>query len=249
MSLADWHQRYLQQSQWTQAIRRHLLTESDIHPSDRILEVGSGTGAVLTQVAAEYDSRTFGIDINIRSLDFSRKKNPDFILAQADGHHLPFQDNAFAISYCHYLLMWVEDPLAVLGEMQRVTRPGGSVIALAESDYAARIDYPPPLDRLGELQTHSLVSQGVDIRMGRQLGNLFNQAGLDEIETGVLGARWHGESAANVDKTEWATLRSDLEGVLTETELDYYQKVDTQAREKAERVLFIPTFYAIGTPH
>jgi len=247
MSLADWHERYLQQSQWTESIRHHLFEKANLKPVDRILEIGSGTGAILSQVATENQCPSFGIDIDRESLRFSRKKNPGLTLAQADAHHLPFEDNTFSIAYCHYLLVWVEAPLAVLREMFRIIRPGGSVIALAESDYAARIDFPPPLDHLGKLQTQALETQGADIQMGRKLGNCFTQAGLSEVEVGILGAHWHAEPDEVVDETEWKTLYSDLDNVLTQTELVKYKKLDLQARERSERILFIPTFYAMGT--
>jgi len=247
MCLADWHQRYLQQSRWTESIRRQLFNKVKFTQGHRILEVGSGTGAILDSVTSENPYPTFGIDINLESIRFSSKKNLGLRLAQADGHHLPFQDGAFAIAYCHYLLMWVKHPLAVLKEMRRLIRPGGSIIALAESDYTARIDYPPPLEQLGELQNQALENQGVDIELGRKLGTLFYQAGLSEVEVGILGARWRAESLEDIDKTEWATLHSDLWDMLSKAKLENFKKIDLQARDNAERVLFIPTFYAMGT--
>jgi SAM-dependent methyltransferase len=247
MSLADWHQRFQQQSHWTKSIRRHLFEKANLKSGERILEVGSGTSAVLSQVAAENQCRTYGIDIDFKSLGFSQKRFPGALLTQADAHHLPFQDNVFSITYCHYLLMWVHDPLKVLMEMHRVTRFRGNVIALAESDYATRIDYPPPLDRLGDLQTKALESQGADTQIGRKLGALLNQAGLSDIEVGIIGAQWQSEATEDIDETEWKTLYSDLDNVLTQTELVKYKKLDLQARERSERILFIPTFYAMGT--
>lgn len=246
MSLLDWHQRYLQQAQWTESIRCHLFEKVNLKPEDRILEVGSGTGAVLSQIISEHTYPTFGIDIDLQSLRFSLKLNQALMLTQADAHQLPFQEGAFSVAYCHYLLMWVADPLLVLREMRRIVRTGGCVIALAESDYAARIDYPPSLERLGEMQTQALESQGVDIKMGRKLGRLFEKAKFSDIEVGILGAHWHPESAEEIDETEWTALRSDLDEVLSQTELENYKKLDLQARERAERILFIPTFYAVG---
>jgi len=246
MSLADWHHRYLQQSRWTETIRDYLFNKINLENADWILEVGSGTGAVLSQITADFPCQTMGVDIDHKSLQFSQENNPTFDLTQADAHKLPFCDHVFSIAYCHYLLMWVNHPLDVLFEMRRVTQPGGAVIALAESDYAARIDFPPPLDRLGQLQTQSIQTQGADIAMGRRLGRLFYESGLADIEVGILGARWFSESSEEIDQTEWTTLRSDLEDTLTKLEIENYTKADRQSRKNAERVLFIPTFYAAG---
>lgn len=247
MNPADWHKRYLQQSQWTETIRRRLFGRTNPEKGDWILEVGAGTGAVLDQVALDIPSQVVGIDLDLESLRFSQGIDRTLNLAQADVRCLPFRDAAFVITYCHYLLMWVEDPLKALIEMRRVTRFGGNVIALAESDFAARIDFPPPLDELGEMQTQALLAQGADIHMGRKLGNLFYQSGLSDIEVGILGAQWHFGPDKDVDQTEWSTLQADLSHVLSEEEFTEYRRIEHQAVKKGEKVLFIPTFFAIGT--
>jgi hypothetical protein len=126
--------------------------------------------------------------------------------------------------------------------MARVTRPGGSVIALAEPDYEARIDYPPPLTLLGAFQRSALDEQGVDIAMGRKLPGLFHKVGLKSVTTGILGAQW----SQAVDSTEWITIQADLEGQFSQAELMNFHKIENDARQRGDRVLFIPTFYAAG---
>ncbi len=91
----------------------------------------------------------------------------------------------------------------------------------------------------------ALKQQGVDVGIGRKLGELFEKNGLMKIEIGVLGAQWTSKHS-EIDETEWMVLRSDLAGQFSESELNKYQKIDQQARQKGTRILFIPTFYAIG---
>jgi ubiquinone/menaquinone biosynthesis C-methylase UbiE len=247
LSLDQWHQRFTQQAGWTEEIRRYLFSRAKPHHDDRVLEVGSGTGAILETLAKKGHQSLIGIDIDHPSLTFSKTLEPPFSLAQADGHQLPFANETVAISLCHYLLLWVQHPGRILAEMRRVTRVGGFVIALAEPDYQARIDHPPPLDQLGKHQTRSLASQGADITMGRQLRMLFYETGLRDIETGILGAQWQPEHASTVDKTEWMTIRADLAGQLSTKEISHYYQIDQESCKDGNRVLFIPTFYAIGT--
>jgi hypothetical protein len=45
---------------------------------------------------------------------------------------------------------------------------------------------------------------------------------------------------------EWKTLVSDLENFLPEKKLKEFQDRDWTAWEDGSRVLFVPTFYAIG---
>lgn len=245
LSLPEWHARFAQQAGWTAEVRRHLFAQAGLKPGDRVLEVGCGTGAVMAAVADEFDLHLTGVDIDRPSLIFNHAQHPTFSLAQGDGHYLPFVDGAFDAVYCHYLLLWVADPALVLAEMRRVTRPGGVVIALAEPDYAGRIDCPPPLDELGRLQTQSLTRQGANPEMGSKLQGLFQQAGLLNVYSDTLVAQGDPDPHP-IDPLEWAVLRADLDGLVSEEDLAQYAALDRDARALGQRVLFIPTFYAIG---
>jgi ubiquinone/menaquinone biosynthesis C-methylase UbiE len=245
LTLAEWHARFTQQAGWTAEVRRHLFEQADVKPGSRVLEVGCGTGAVMGALAEETNYHLTGVDLDHPSLQFNRAQFPLFPLTQADGHKLPFADGAFDAVYCHYLLLWVADPGQALAEMRRVTRPGGVVIALAEPDYAGRVDFPPPLDELGWLQTKALSQQGANPEMGSQLKGLFEQAGFFNIYSDILEAQWDRASHP-MAPLEWRVLRSDLDGLVTEKDLDQFAALDRDARQYGERVLFIPTFYAIG---
>ncbi|MCB2202401.1 methyltransferase domain-containing protein [bacterium] len=244
MKLADWHRRYLQQSEWTTEVRRRLFKSAGLNSADRVLEVGCGTGAVMSRLTGEQSFSLFGVDIDRSSLVFAANKDETFRLAGANGHRLPFPDATFNAVYCHYLLLWINDPGQVMAEMRRVTRPGGTVMALSEPDHAGRIDAPPPLDQLGELQTQALAAQGADVTLGRKLRGLFHDAGLLNVASGLMGAEWGKE--IRPDPTEWQVLQNDLKGLIHPVMMGSYKAADHQAREEGERVLFIPTFYAIG---
>ncbi len=98
----------------------------------------------------------------------------------------------------------------------------------------------------GRLQAESLRRQGADTHLGRRLGALFHQAGLLNIETGVVSGQWR-EPPSQVDlDLEWAVLEADLQGMLSMQELARLRQIDRQAWQSGERLLFVPTFYAIG---
>ena len=243
--LVFWHLRYRQQARWTADVRNYLIKKTSLKPGGSVLEVGMGTGAVLSTITKEQSIHPFGVDLNRSSLDYAEGIHSAFRLIQGDGHRLPFPDDIFDLTYCHYLLLWVDDPTQILREMLRVTRSGGFVIALAEPDHASRIDYPPPLDHLGRLQTEALADQGVDITLGRKLKAFFTTTGFSEVETGLLGAQWT-EAALTPEETEWGMVQSDLGARISEAQLAEYQQINQAAYRNGERVLFIPTFYAIG---
>jgi len=246
LSLDEQHQRYLDQAGWTKTIREYLFSRASFQTQNAVVEVGSGTGAILQSLLEEGDFTLTGVDINRSALHYAKKNEKTFRLIQATGNQLPFSDSCFDISYCHYLLLWVSHPMRILSEMRRVTRPGGCVIALAEPDHQSRIDYPPPLDRLGEHQTQALQAQGADTSMGRKLSTLFHQVGLKDIEVGILGALWKTKGDHPAENSEWMTLQADIEEKLSADNLLEYQHINKSAWANGRRILFVPTFYAVG---
>lgn len=242
----DWHRRFTQQAQWTKDLRTYLYQRAGIENAHCILEVGCGTGAVLRDFPEKVPFHT-GLDIDRTHLNVAMRISPKAKLTQGDGHTLPYPEDRFDISLCHFLLLWVDDPTQVVDEMVRVTRPGGAVLALAEPDYGGRIHYPEELGQLGEWQTESLRKQGADPLMGRKLAGLFHGAGLQSVETGALGGQWSGPPDWEAWESEWAVLESDLKDKPSFSEkLGFFKGLDKSAYEKGERVLFVPTFYAWG---
>src|SRR5262249_26911813 len=73
---------------------------------------------------------------------------------QADGEHLPFVSGAFDLTYCVAALHHALDLSAMVREMARVTRRGGSVCALNEGTRALRASGDVP-DQAGE-KTHGI---------------------------------------------------------------------------------------------
>ncbi len=242
---AQWHARFTHQALWTQALRRHLFHQLGLTNAKMILEVGCGTGAILSTI--ETSGTIHGLDINPTYLALARQNTPSALLTTGDGLRLPYANETFNSTLCHFLLLWVRNPQTVLQEMARVTRRGGWVLALAEPDYGGRIDHPESLAQLGLWQRESLAAQGADPLMGRKLAGLFHAAGLGQVETGVLGGQWRAAPSSSEIASEWEILQADLAETVSAAELDKLEKTDREARAHGERVLFVPTFYAIGS--
>jgi ubiquinone/menaquinone biosynthesis C-methylase UbiE len=248
-SSSFWHARFVQQAQWTQSLRHHLYERTNLARARRVLEVGCGTGAVLTELLMQSHGDIFGLDISSEHLYFSAHNLPGIPLTRGDAHGLPYQSMVFDVTLCHFLLLWVIDPVAVVREMARVTQPGGVVLALAEPDYGGRIDYPPELGVLGDWQQTALRQQGADPLIGRRLRAVFQQAGFSDAEAGLLGGQWSGKPSSEDWEMEWRVLEEDIikvQNLARTSETIRLQKLDKLAWEHGERVLFVPTFYAWG---
>jgi SAM-dependent methyltransferase len=210
------------------------------------MEIGSGTGVIISEIAGQFHGQTYGLDIDHEANIFSRSLDSGTRYITGDGLTLPFPHASFDATLCHFLLMWVPDPVTVIGEMRRVTKGDGWILALAEPDYGGRIDYPPEFDEIGELQIQSLIDQGADPMIGRRLKALFSSVGLVDIQVGVLSGEWTGPPTPEELESEWRTIAADLQHKLSTEALEDFQKAEMEAWRSGSRILFIPTFYAIG---
>lgn len=266
LSSREWHQRYLQQARWTRDLREYLYKRAGLENARRVLDVGCGTGALLGELQKKAGSNPYGLDIDSERLALAAKNQPTARLTQCDASNLPYVAGHFDLVLCHFLLLWLGNPEQAVAEMRRVTRSGGSVLALAEPDYGGRIDYPEYLEVLGDWQRSALQEQGADHQIGRRLREMFNRSGLKLIEAGVLGGQWRARPTRQEWELEWIVLLSDLQVVSTPgtaglnplyrdprnnleiepEKIEELRALDWTAWERGERILFVPTFYAWG---
>jgi ubiquinone/menaquinone biosynthesis C-methylase UbiE len=248
LSISQWHQRYQQQAEWTQNIRNYIYERIALHSVKKILDIGCGTGVLEKELNDMTSSHVSGVDIDIHPIRIAEDYAPNSTYIVGDGLHLPYPSGTFDVTLCHFLLLWVANPLKSVKEMARVTRSNGFVLALAEPDYGGRIDYPTELAILGSWQIEALKKQGANPLIGRELRSLFSEAALSNIEVGILGGQWGEDNTDQDFELEWQVIRSDLF-----LNSDFIQQAETikeleaKWRSNHQRILYVPTFYAIGT--
>ena len=244
LSVQDWHTRFMQQAEWTRDVRRYLFDKTHLDNGKLILDVGCGTGAIIKELPK--NRNVHGLDLDYERLRFAQTNEKNVSFLCADAHHLPYPKNCFSIVLCHFLLLWVKSPERVIKEMKRVGKPGGYILILAEPDYGGRIDYPEILQILGKSQAKSLEEQGADPNTGRKLAQWLYEGGVNNIEIGILGAQWKGKPLLDTWRSEWQILESDLSDSISEDTLREYEEIDKAAWQDGSRILYVPTFYAVG---
>jgi ArsR family transcriptional regulator len=111
----------------------------------RLLDIGTGTGALLETMAPRV-AQALGVDASRQMLALARTRLARPGLAhcavrQADMYRLPLADASFDAVVLQMVLHYAEDPAAALTEAARVLRPGGRlvVVDLAAHDHQATL--------------------------------------------------------------------------------------------------------------
>ncbi len=121
-----------QNGRWRRAMIDHIVPQSE----GRVLDVASGTAGVALQLAERTTSTIVGVDLTLEMLAQGRRNIADagqerrVQLVAGRAEQLPFPDRTFDALTFTYLLRYVDDPLATLGELARVVKPGASVASL-----------------------------------------------------------------------------------------------------------------------
>ena len=227
-------------------MRSYLFKRMDLGKGKRVLEVGCGTGAITADLSTSTNCKMTGVDIHFPYLEIARDTDTKSGFTGGDAFALPFTDNCFDAVVCHFFLLWIRDIPSVLKEMIRVVRPGCALLALAEPDYGGRIDFPDSLTELGQWQAFALGSQGAQPNIGRRLMAEFLAADLEQAETGLMGGQWKASFDQATFEAEWKIIEADLSVMISPARLQALRRMDEVAHRKGERILYVPTFYAVG---
>jgi ubiquinone/menaquinone biosynthesis C-methylase UbiE len=113
-----------------------------IPPQALVLEVGFGSGRMLTRIAKELNCRCVGVDVEDGAFPsltfFSEQQGVKVEAMKGDGFSLPFRDDIFDVVYSegvieHFPLSQSEEMVA---EHARVCRRGGVVIVSTPNKFA-----------------------------------------------------------------------------------------------------------------
>ena len=115
------------------AMGARLLELADLQPetTERVLDIGMGTGNLTAQLMAAYPAaRVHGCDIALNMISHAKGKLAQAALpfAVADAEQLPYTSSAFGLVASSFTYQWLEQWQNALDEVMRVLRPGGLFI-------------------------------------------------------------------------------------------------------------------------
>lgn len=148
--------------------RRTLVARMDAEPGDTVLDVATGTGAVAIELIRTTGCAVVGIDQSAEMLAVARQRLPPTMrLVEGSAERLPFPDAYFDGLSFTYLLRYVDDPGAVLAELARVVKPGGTVACL---------EFAIPPNRLWRALWRLYTAVGLPLA-GRVIGHGWGEVG------------------------------------------------------------------------
>jgi ubiquinone/menaquinone biosynthesis C-methylase UbiE len=184
---AEEYQRLRDQALMWQSATEALLDQVGLVAGMSVLDVGSGSGAVMRLMAnhvgpqgsvsgIEIDAKLGGQAITALRAEGGAKFN------QIDANVLNLEavpGAPFDLVFCRLFLMHMQDPVAVLERMQGWVKPGG-VIAAQEFDFGAIAVEPlcPAMGEFNRLFEGVFRGHGRNLRAGRQLPMQFEAAGI-----------------------------------------------------------------------
>jgi ubiquinone/menaquinone biosynthesis C-methylase UbiE len=165
------------------AFREKILSLARLEPGESVLDVGCGTGT-LAIAAKRYvgpTGKVCGIDASLEMLaradKKARKAGTDIVLKNGAAQALPFPDAQFNIVLSTMMLHHLPSNARqqCVCEIRRVLKPGGRVLAV---DFGSHVrekrGFFAHFHRHGHVNLPDIIA-------------LFNEAGLNIIESGAVG--------------------------------------------------------------
>ncbi len=170
-----------------------LLDRIGLEPGQSAIDLGCGPTGILDLLSAAVSpgGRVVGLDADPAHTAMASQYVGEFGLSNvevltADARHTGLLSGSFDLVHARTLLVTIPEPVEVLGEMVRLTKPGGRV-ASQEPDVDHALCYPalPAWDRMRDIFRASFSRSGADLHIGRRLTELYREAGLADIEVAV----------------------------------------------------------------
>jgi ubiquinone/menaquinone biosynthesis C-methylase UbiE len=164
---ASGRDRGMEEHHWHTA--KEALARIPVEPGDTVLDLGTGSGYALRALAEAHRlDRALGLDASPEMVRRARSHTePDGVrYAVADFQDIPVADDSIDHAWSMEALFFAHDPVAVLAEVRRVLRPGGTFSCAvnfyeeSEGSHRWRERIDPPMTLWSQAEYRSLFREG-----------------------------------------------------------------------------------------
>ncbi len=189
------HESVLRSHAWRTAENSAAYLLGELHPGQRLLDVGCGPGTLTLDLARRVaPGLVTGIDAVpgvLRGAEELRRQQGvgNVRFEPGDAYELAYEDDCFDVIHLHQVLQHLADPVRALTELRRVLAPDG-VLGARDSDYAGFFWFPadPLLNRWLALYHELTARNGVMADAGRELPRWARAAGFADVA--VTSSTW-----------------------------------------------------------
>lgn len=156
---------------------------------DRILDLGTGVGAMVAQLLRLFPGiQVVGLDRQRSALQTAQANHPEAIYVVGDAMDLPFPDHAFDHVHGSWIIEHVPDPEFALREVRRVLRPKGTCRFLEVDNASLRTVpvYPEVVAVITALNAAQVGAGAGDPFIGQRMGALLAAAGFSHLDVRPL---------------------------------------------------------------
>lgn len=166
-----------------------------IEPGMRVVDVGCGPGALIAELVQRVDAGAVSaVDPAEQFVDAAGERNPSVDVRVAEAESLPFDDGEFDAALAQLVVHFMRDPVAGLGEMARVTRPGGVVAACVWDHGGGAGPLSPYWSAVHEVDPGAPDESNLAGAREGHLTELFEQVGFDDVRESSLSVTVEHES-------------------------------------------------------
>lgn len=224
---------------YSTAIASRMLAIGQVGRSDRVLDLGTGTGLV-ARLAAKLGASVVGIDHSEGMLGRARLKAEQAGVASLasfeamDAEALALEDASFDAAASLYVVRHLPNPQAAINELHRVLRPGGRLV-IAVGARPSPFSADTVASGLGALSDRALAAIGRAALSPEYLRHLLDEEGVPPNES---HAAHHGNEDVSqlLSKAGFSGIRREWWGEryrLSPAEFWDVQAVfDSEARER-----------------
>lgn len=168
-----------------------MLDPADLQPGQRVVDFGSGPGFLSLALSDRVGDtgHVYGLDINSefvrRSTQRAKESNKQdrVTFLQLTQDTLPLEDGSVDRVICKNVLEYVPDIETTLGELKRILKKGGKILAI-DSDWGFVVVEPWGADRVKRF-FNAASAAFKEPNIGRKLPVALKRAGFQDIEVDI----------------------------------------------------------------